>query len=499
MASASADQAGTPIKRLLAHGGIYTIARVASQMFGFLLLPLYTRALGSEGFGVIEVANAARNVLMFVMLQGLHGAWFRLRYDFTDPTARKRFETSLVWYLLLSNVAWVALTSALGAGVWNALVPGVPYYPFGVLTLVSAACAGLGALVERKLQAEQRAWTFAWYTLSRTVGTLVCIVIAVAVLGRGTRGKFEAEAITGIVGAGTAWVLLRPGPLREVSAGEVKRALAYAWPFVPHNLAGLANDMIDRFMVNAMLGVGAAGVYSLGYRVGSIAMIAMLSVNQALAPLFTEGMLAADREADPERAHVLRQKVAQMCLFVIGLGVFAVQGVTAFAPEAIALAGTAEFARSTGVVAPVAAGALALVCYTTLSQSLTYNGRGVRKLPLISTGAAIVNIAANYWMIPAFNVQGAAYATLISNSAMALLAAYFATQDNPLPYPWWRIFGLLALAGAGFLVLGWMQAQSVALAARIGEKLVWLVLVMLCTASIVRVRPSELLRLRAAR
>jgi O-antigen/teichoic acid export membrane protein len=499
MASASGDRAGSPLKRLVAQGGIYTVARVASQALGFLLLPLYTRALGSEGFGVIEVANAARNVLMIVMLQGLHGAWFRLRYDFSDPSSLRRFETSVVWYLTFSNIAWVAVASAVGPGVWNALVPGVPYFPFGLLTLVAAACAGLGTLVERKLQAEQRAWAFAGYTLSRTAGTLCCIVIAVAVLGRGARGKFEAEAITGIIGAGAAWVLLRPGPPREISRSDLKRALAFGWPIVPHGLAGLANDMIDRFMVNAMLGVGAAGVYSLGYRVGSIAMIAMLSINQALAPLFTEGMLAVDREPDPERARVLGQKVAQLCLFVIGLGVLAVQGVTAFAPEAIALVGTAEFASSTKVVAPVAAGVLALVCYTTLTQALTYDGRGVRKLPVISTGAAIVNIAANYWMIPRFNVQGAAYATLISNSAMALFAAYFATKNNPIPYPWWRIFGLLALAGVGFFVLGWMQAQSVVLAARIGEKLVWLVLVMLVTASILRIRPSELLRLRAAR
>ncbi|HEX2679211.1 MAG TPA: oligosaccharide flippase family protein, partial [Polyangiales bacterium] len=260
----AAPAEASPLRRLVAHSGIYTLSRIASQGAAFFMLPLYTHALGTEGLGVVEITNAARGLLMIVLLQGLHSAWFRLRYNLLeDEAALHRFETSLVWYLLVSNVAIIAVVSVLGANTWNRLAPGVPYYPFGLLTFLASGCTVFGNLVERKLQAQQRAWQFAVFTLLRTIGTLGCIVVFVALLKRGPLGKLEGEVLAGAVGAISAWWILKPGSPRLVSRDDVKRSLAYGWPLVPHGLAGVINDMIDRFMVNSMMGLAAAGVYSL--------------------------------------------------------------------------------------------------------------------------------------------------------------------------------------------------------------------------------------------
>jgi O-antigen/teichoic acid export membrane protein len=64
-------------------------------------------------------------------------------------------------------------------------------------------------------------------------------------------------------------------------------------------------------------------------------------------------------------------------------------------------------------------------------------------LPYITGAGAIVNVGANYLLIPLLNISGAAIATLLSYAVMALYIYYESNKVYPVPYEWKRI-GLLA-------------------------------------------------------
>jgi O-antigen/teichoic acid export membrane protein len=468
-------QESSSLRRLISHGGVYTASRVASHAAAFVLVPLYTHALGSEGLGVIEVSNAARNVLSIVMLQGLHSAVLRLRYEL-DPAEHKRLETTLTWYLALSSLALCALAAVLGAPLWNLVVQGVPFYPFGLLTFGSAACAAMGGLLDRKLQGDQRPGTLAVVTLARTVGTLGAIIVFVAPLGRGPAGKLEGELLAGLAGAIAAWVIIAPGPLREVTAAHVKRGTAWGWPLIPHGIAGLINDAIDRVMINALLGLSAAGIYALGYRVASVSLVLMMAINQALMPLFVETMRMRELEQDSARAKQLDIELGKLGIMVLTLGALCVQGVTAIGPLLIKLLGTEEFASSWLVLAPVGAGALAWTCYATWSQSVTYRREGMRLLPWITICTAAVNVGLNWLLIPKLGMQAAAWTTFASNSTQAVLVLVIGQRITPVPYRWARWIALLGLSALGLVLLTVLEVSVASVVVRYACKLGWLLL-----------------------
>lgn len=484
------------LSRLISHGGVYAVARVASQAAAFLLVPLYTHALGSEGLGIVEVANAARGVLTFVLLQGMHASWLRLRYDFADAEHRRRFETTVAWYLVLSIGAVCAFGIAFGGMLWDALLPDVAFQPYGALAVIGAAGAAVATLLDRKLQTDQNARAFAVVTVVRTVGTLLLIVAFVS-YGRGARGKLEAEAAAGAIGAIAFWVMLKPGPLRDFSPVEAKRAVAYGWPMIPQGIAGLVNDAVDRVMINAFVGLAATGVYSLGYRVATVSMILMMAVNQALSPLFTESMHAAETEPDPAKAALRRAEVAKLGTVVLTLGVLLAQAVAAFGPELIAVLGTGEFARSWHVLALVSAGSIAWVCYAIFSQSLIYRKAAVRYLPVITIAAAAVNVGANWLLLPQLEIIGAGCATLLSNTTLAVLALVIGQRTAPVPYPWPRWCGLLALSALGLALLTGLELAVSSLVLRELLKLGWLALFALAVARTSGVKREDLRRSRA--
>jgi O-antigen/teichoic acid export membrane protein len=482
----------SPARRLLSDSGIYTGARVGSQAAAFVLVPLYTHALGSEGLGVVEVSNAARSVLTVVMLQGLNSALLRLHHQDTDPLEQKRLETTLVWYLIGSSLAICSLASVFAEPLWRLFAAGVPFYPFGIFTFGISAFAVMSAMLDRKLQTEQRARKFALVTLTRTVLTLATITVFVAPLGRGVAGKFEAELLVGLAGTIVAIVMIAPGPIRDFSSADLKRGLGWGLPLIPHGIASLINDAIDRVMLNSMLGLSAAGIYGLGYRVASVSLMIAMAVNQALMPLFIETMSKRERQQDPRVARTLDDELSRLGLTAFVLGALCVQGVTAVGPMIIALLGTEEFASSWLVLAPVGGGALAWCCYATWSQSVTYRKQGVRVLPWLTAAAAALNVGLNWVLIPRFGIEGAAWATFASNSLQALLVLMIGQRLSRVPYRWsrWLAIGLLSFAGLALLTFIELQVAMVAL--RYALKLVWLALFAVATLRFAGVKPSQL-------
>jgi O-antigen/teichoic acid export membrane protein len=482
----------SPLRRLISHSGVYTLSRVAGQVAAFLLVPLYTHALGSEGLGVIEVSNAARSVLTIVLLQGMHSSMLRLRYEINDAGEQRKLETTITWYLALSSLAMCTAAALLGEPLWSVLAEGVPFYPFGLLTVGISGCAAMAALLDRKLQAEQRSQALALVTLARTVGTLGTIAVFVAPLGRGAAGKLEGELLAGLASAIAAWIMIAPGPLREVSNAYAKKALAWGWPLVPHGLAGLINEAIDRVMINAMLGLSAAGVYALGYRVASVTMVLMMAINQALMPLFVETMKKRELEHDLARRRALDDELSKLGVVVLTLGALCVQGVTAIGPLVIRILGTEEFAQSWHVLAPVGGGALAWTCYGTWSQSVTYRKQGVRILPWLTAITAAVNVGLNWLLLPRFGIQGAAWATLASNSVLALLALVVGQRIAPVPYRWGRWIAIIALSAVGLGLLTMIEREVASMLLRYALKLGWLALFALAVVKAAGVKLHEL-------
>lgn len=435
--------------RVLRQGGAYTAARILNQGITYLLLPLYARRLGTDGLGLAEVLLVVRSVVVVLLSQGLDSAWFRLRYEVNGPAALRRFETSVLAYLGASSVVGLALLALAWPAIARAVAPGVAFAPLGLLTAVAAVALVAGALVERRLQAEQRPLAFAAFSVGRTLVTLVSIVAFVAGLGRGVVGKIEAEAVAAAVVILAALLVLRPRG--AVDRAEIRRALAYGVPLVPHALAGLLLDQADRFLIGSLLGLNAVGVYAMGYRLASVGMVAGVAVNQAFAPAFVEGLRAAeaaDRAADRGAAARARAGVSSAATAVVLTGCGIAVGVGAVAREALDLVTTAAFAGAVGVVGPVAAGLVPWTWYAVHAQSLSYRADSARCLPLVSLAALAANVGVNLLLLPVLGIAGAALATFGALVVLAAVARVLVPVDLRLPHPERRWLGASAVAVA---------------------------------------------------
>jgi O-antigen/teichoic acid export membrane protein len=89
---------------------------------------------------------------------------------------------------------------------------------------------------------------------------------------------------------------------------------------------------------------------------------------------------------------------------------------------------------------------------------------------IAAAAAAILNVGLNFWLIPAYGMLGAAYATLAAYALLLLVRTWNAQAIYPVPYQWRRVAVVLVAAGA-LTALGKFLPSSLPLA--IGLTLVY--------------------------
>lgn len=180
-----------------------------------------------------------------------------------------------------------------------------------------------------------------------------------------------------------------------------KFAIAFNLPLLLHYLSTYILDQFDRIMIQKMVSMAAAGIYSVAYNAGLIMKIVTQSINNALVPWQYEKLEEKDF------------KTLDDTLFLIFAGVAGIAVLfSAFAPEIMMILADKKYLEAIYVIPPVALGMFFAFMYTTFANiELYYN---MNKFTMyISMSGAVLNVFLNYLGIKMFGYIAAAYTTLI--------------------------------------------------------------------------------------
>ncbi|NTW97827.1 MAG: oligosaccharide flippase family protein, partial [Oscillochloris sp.] len=126
------------LKRISRAASTYVLGDIITKGGAFLLLPLYTRFIPPDGYGVLALTTMISGLLVMVLSLGFTGAVLRFFPRLADEAERRAFLGTL-WVTLLV-VCGVVLGLLLLGG---SLIPGqmifrqVPFHPYLSLTLVT--------------------------------------------------------------------------------------------------------------------------------------------------------------------------------------------------------------------------------------------------------------------------------------------------------------------------------------------------------------------------
>ncbi len=390
---------------------IYVGGTIAQRGLAVLLLPVVTRVLGVEQYGLVGTATALATVLGLVYGLGLNFAIVRFYYD--DPRDARRAG----WAALLRAQAVVALVLAVATYLtgpwWSSLFPAIGWAVAFKVAVAYAWFTAMQSTVQGVLSAAQRPVAFVTVTLVQ-VGVGAGLGIGLATRW-GAAGYIAGLGIGSAAAAATGLVLTyhRPRWSRALLMGGLMLSL----PALLHQLAGWGIEAADRLLVAVYLGVSDVGRYQVAYLLGTALTLLLTGIQSAWAPHFIGNLTPEARRLTPPRVVVPISVVAGLAA---GLLVLAT-------PYLSAILAPSSFGGTEVVTALVASGTMARASYF-MTIVVLQDRRKTGRMATASVAGVIANVGLNLFLIPTWGLVGAALATVIAVVIQAVLILAAAQQ-----------------------------------------------------------------------
>jgi O-antigen/teichoic acid export membrane protein len=397
---------------------VVAAAQLLLKLRGLVTIPLIVKVLGTAEYGVWVQTLALVDFSSSIFAANLHHPL--VRYLSESPERGRSIYGTLLAATLASGVAGGLLffgaaeslsRFALGdaSHAWEVRAGGLLLLGYNVRFFNLNAYRALGRMKER-----------AAFELLSTFGQLLGISL---LLWSGYRlpGVFVFMGVWEAVFA--ASLCAHVGRAVGVGAPErglLKEALRYALPLLPAGLSVWALDRSDRFVIGHFMGAQSVGVYSANYAFAGLLMLFQTPLQVTLFPKVSS-LWNSDRAAAVRYVSLSNKLFLTFAIpFVVAVPVVARPFLSRLGNEEIGAAG--------GLLTFLIAAGVAAWGVSVMLSQIFYGARRTLPVGLVTVGAAVLNLLLNLLLVPAWGVEGAAFATLVSYAA-ACAALYALSRE----------------------------------------------------------------------
>jgi O-antigen/teichoic acid export membrane protein len=236
----------------------------------------------------------------------------------------------------------------------------------------------------------------------------------------------EAILISNLAASVVSLLLLLPTMIKffrlQFHFPLFKRLLKFGLPYLPGGLAVMLVQVIDVPIMEMLTNLKTVGIYKANYKLGIFMMLFVNMFQYAWQPFFLHN--AKEPNAKEMFSKVLSYFTLVGSIILVVLSLF----ITDFAQIQIggySLIGS-KYWPGLHIVPIILLAYLINGMYVIFSAGIYIEEKSIY-VPIIAGSGALVNIVANFTLIPILNITGAALATLASYLVMAI-GYYFVTQ-----------------------------------------------------------------------
>ncbi|MDT3740834.1 MAG: polysaccharide biosynthesis C-terminal domain-containing protein [Candidatus Kapabacteria bacterium] len=438
------------IKKLGSDTLIYGFATIFGRFLSFLLTPMYTNMLHTSQFEFVIYLYTLIGCVTVVFSFGMESSFFRFYTREHSDQPRKVF-THAFYVINLISFAFTLLilfsSDSIAAMIANPEVRNASY-----LIKLAAFIPLFDTLILIPmgfLRITEQAKKFAAVRFAMIILTVILNFIFLMGFNLQAQGVILAQLIVSLIGLFYFIPLIFRNFINVLDINLLIRMLKFGFPTMPANLAAIILQIGDRPILSEITKSSLqVATYQANYRLGIPMMIFVTIFEYAWKPFY----LSNHQE---ENAKVLYSRIFTYFTLICAL-IFLT--VSLFIPYVIKLPGIGgkyfinpEYWEGIGIIPIVLAAYFFNGVFTNISAGFLIT-KETKYLPLVVGFAAIVNIAANFLLIPYFGYFGAAWATFIAYFLSAILIYRISLKIYPVNYEWKKV-GTIALTTLVIFVL----------------------------------------------
>lgn len=396
-------------------GLYYTFGSFFNKGISFLTVPIFTRILSMEDYGIVSTYSAwvsiATVCIGMTLYMGIRAAFIDYLEEIDDFHSTVTIFISIVSVTILLICLAICLCFEI-----NVLLP--------ILCIIQSYA---NTLIEDYSMYLMMKYRFRMRTAFMVLPNLISVIISIftiKLLGENQLylGKIVPTAlITLAFGMAVCFVVFRKSFCFEWR--YLKFGLKVSLPLIVHGIGLTILGQSDRAMITQMVGADKTGIYSVVYNFSMVATALTSAMSGIWTPWYIERLKSHQKE-DFERINGATTAYVNFMTMVMC-------GIILCAPEVLKFLATSPYWEGKYIIPPIVLANLVMFIYTFYVDVEHFHKKTVF-IALNTMAAAVSNIALNYIFIPAFGYAAAAYTTVVSyvlSLVMHSIAAKKLEQD----------------------------------------------------------------------
>lgn len=407
---------------------IYTLLQLVNSGIPFLLLPVLTRYLTPEDYGMIATYNTFVGVLFIFIGLSMSGAvgvsFFHLKQEelkkyignvfnililsvsvvtlfvmFFEPYLTEKLKLPVVWIYIAIVVAWMQMLTSINLTLWRS---------------------------------QQKAKLFALYEVSQTVFNISLSLFLIISLHYGWEGRVTGTATAAIIFGllSIVFIYKRGYAVFSYSVEYMKDALKFGIHLIPHQMALWIRSGVDILLITSIVGVSSTGLYNVGFQFGMVIGIFASAFNNAYSPYLYEKLKDITPEIQNNLVKFTYYYFFGIVVFAMLLSTFFVWLIPYFLGENFQ--GASEYIYWISLAYAFQGMYLMVVNYI-------FYAKKNHLLSMVTISTSILHVVLSYILIKYYGALGAAYASVVSFFLTFVLVWYISSQIYRMP--WFSIKG----------------------------------------------------------
>jgi len=406
---------------------LYTLVGIISAGINFFVMPYLSHYLTPADYGKLSLINTYVTILIPLLSLCSNSI---LSVDYFKQKQRsifaQQFSSVQLVPIVVTSVS-ALLTLLFYSSAQEALELRGESIVWGFIILVLSFFTIFCDQFLNFLVFQKKASLYAGFVISRVALEVLLTVYFVTYLDLGWKGRIYSWMIisTLLFGASFFYFKAQKFFTGRISLNYIKASLIFGFPLIFHSLGKFVVNQSDRLFIIKMISIDEAGIYNIGYTVGSLIMIVVNAFFSFYTPFLMERLSDL---TDSKKVEIVRMSYVY---FAGIIGVLLVMSL--LAPFFFRYFIDPSFIEGVKYVFWIGLGYVFWGGYMLFALFINYHNKN-RVLAWLALFNVVTNIVFNYYFISWFGAIGAAYATALSFFLLFALVGRIVNQLSPLPW-----------------------------------------------------------------
>lgn len=397
----------------------YSFGAAFTPILGFIFIPIYTRLLSVDNFGVLAIVQTSQLLVVAVLALGLSNALSRIYYDNQDTQEKAKYIASIFWFLIILASGFLLLSFIFHHKINKLLFNNEQSQVLIYLLILSIMPELITSTCMSFLQIKIKPVI---YSVSQIIKSLLYHSIAVYLVmaGYAINGFLTAGIIAAMISSAFIIFYIKDDiSLSKYDFKFIKLLIKSGIPLMLIAVIAWIIELSDRYLLNRYINSFEVGLYSL-----SCKAVMVLSFTNTMFLSAVPIYLFKVRESNKELGEHLQTEVLRYYMLIALLLTLTL---SLFSKEIIYILAPASYQSAYKYVAILAFSCVFSGGFFILHVGIA-NSKKFQYLLICFATSGLLNILLNLLLIPKYAGLGAAIATVISYLVLMLLGNYFSQR-----------------------------------------------------------------------